>query len=77
MGECARRTAERTRDQAATESLVRATGSGSRPGRYPAGSVRLFLRVVHERNGVRAGGKGVLGSAYEKVCVGCIFGIKR
>lgn len=73
LGECARRTVERTRDQ--TGSLVPATGSRSRPGRYPAGSVRLFLGTVHER-GVRAGGKGVFELAYEEGCVGCIFGIK-
>lgn len=77
LGECARRTAERTRDQAETGSLVPATGSGSRLGRYPAGTVRLFLGVVHERDGVRAGGKDVFGSAYEEGCVGCIFDIKR
>lgn len=54
LGECARRTAERTRDQAATGSLVPATGSGSRPGRYPTDSVRLFLGTLHERDGVYA-----------------------
>lgn len=57
-------------------SLVPATGSGSRPGRYSAGSVHLFLGVVHERDGVYARAERVFGSAYEEGCVGCILVLK-